>query len=272
MALLDRLKNSWVAFKTSVAFLGRDKSLWAIPFLSGLVFLVFICLFGLLILGGGFAGASSLRIYGLMAVLLFVMLFISAFFNAAFCWMVHEVALGKDTTVGSGMKRAKDNLKDILLFSLAMLAIKLITGALRGKRNPGFDLTSVARGWLASAIEVATGIAAKLVVPAMIITDRSFLDSVKQLRQSIKALPEIGVYEIGIKPLMGLLMGIVLLVTVLAVFAVPGVLPFFIIIDVLLLVALGIFISLLDKVYYTLVYLTLIEGKKIPGLHLIGSK
>ena len=121
----------------------------------------------------------------------------TTFLGSAQSWMVHEVAQGKDTTLASGIKRALKEIPDILLFALATLLITIIVGSLR-KRGTLGNLAG-------DFISLVTGIAGKLVLPAMIITERSFIDSIKQLGQAIKAIPEIAAFEIGIRPLTTLL-------------------------------------------------------------------
>lgn len=250
----DKLKNAWKIFKTSFSFIGKDKSLLIIPFImlfSGILFCVglFLIFFG----GGGRAG-----LYLSYILLMFFSYLWFTFLGAAQAWMVYEVAKGKDATLASGLKRAFHNFFDIVAFAFTSLAIAIISGYLRGKGRMG----EVAGGF----INKLAGIAGKLVLPAMIITERNFGDAVKQLSKSLQALPEIAAYEIGIGPLTFLSFWLGLGVAILF----GLVFGFFTGIIVFALIALALIILsiLVNQIYYTLVYLTLMEKKKFRGLDL----
>jgi len=182
----------------------------------------------------------------------------TTFLGSAQSWMVHEVAQGKDTTLASGIKRALKEIPDILLFALATLLITIIVGSLR-KRGTLGNLAG-------DFISLVTGIAGKLVLPAMIITERSFIDSIKQLGQAIKAIPEIAAFEIGIRPLTTLLIFISIGLAFLFGISLGPIIG--IILFLILFLIIIIFSILINQIYYTLLYLTLIEKKKIPGLKL----
>lgn len=104
--------------------------------------------------------------------------------------------------------------------------------------------------------------AGKLVLPAMIVTDRNFLESVKQLGDSVKALPEIATFEIGIRPLTFIAVLCGVLGTVILFFLSPFIaVPFAFTYFLLLIMA----VNYINSTYYTILYLTLIEKKKIKG-------
>ena len=193
-----------------------------------------------------------------MIIFLFLIYIWTTFLGSAQSWMVHEVAQGKDTTFASGIKRALKEIPDILLFALATLIISIIVGSLR-KRGTLGNLAG-------NFISLVTGIAGKLVLPAMIITERNFIDSIKQLGQAIKAIPEIAVFEIGIRPLTSLLMFISIGLAFLFGISLSPIIG--VILFLILFIVIIIFSILINQIYYTLLYLTLIEKKKIPGLKL----
>src|SRR3989344_6613366 len=198
MGFFDRLANAWNIFVTSLLFILKDKSLLIIPFL--LIFsVVFFCiLFVWLIYSPSIL--SFVLLFNAI-IFIFIMYLWTTFLSAAQSWMVHEVAQDKDATLISGFKRSIKNIFDIILFAIVKLLIGLVVGSLRRKYG---RVGHTAGGF----IELITGIAGKLVIPAMIITERSFIESVKQLGQAIKVIPEIATFEIGIRPLTGLLTGI----------------------------------------------------------------
>lgn len=259
MGFIDRLKNSWNTFKFSFGLIKKDRSLIAIPVLMFASVIVLCIIFAAFFLADFISAAgvvSDARVYLWMIIFLFIVYFTTTFYASAQSWMVHEVIQGKDTTVGSGFKRAFHNFFDILAFAFVSLIIMLLASRLRkggiaGRMGAGF-------------IETISGIVGKLVIPSMIITERHFGQAVMQLKESYKAIPEIATFEIGIRPLTSL-------ATIIGVFlAFIMFLSFGIITGLIFLIIWIITIMLLstyvNTTYYTLVYLTLIEKKKIKGL------
>jgi hypothetical protein len=255
MGIFDRLANAWHIFTTSISFIAKDKSLLAIPILLVLSSVVLCIAFFAMFFAPRVGGAFVANI----VVFLFIMYAWTTFLGAAQSWMVHEVAQGKDTTVRSGFGRALKNIGDVLAFAVVMLLIGAIAGRLRQKGALG----QIAGGFL----ETIAGIAGKLVLPAMIITERSFVQAVQQLRHAIRAIPEIATYEIGIRPLTGLVVWIGLGFAALLLFTAGliAAVAFF----VLWILAVVILSIQINQIYYTLLYLTLIEKKRVPGLRIV---
>ncbi len=255
MGFTDRLVNAWRIFVTSLSFIGRDKSLLAVPIILILTTIVFGIVFFFMFFVSAKAAAA---LYANIIIFLFVMYFWSTFLGAAQSWMVHEVAQGKDTTLASGLKRALKNILDVLAFTTVLLLIKILLGALRRKGRLG--------QYAASFLDLIVGIAGKLVLPAMIITERNFIQAMGQLKDSIKAIPEIATFEVGIRPLTSLVFFISIGISVL--FGLAFGITTGIIIFSLLFLAIIVLSTLINQIYYTLLYLTLIEKKKVHGLKL----
>ncbi len=259
MGFIDRLKNSWYIFKFSFGLIKKDKSLIVIPILMFASVIALIIIFILAFFAGSAGEAvSNAGIYFWMILFLFFNYFINTFYASAQSWMVHEVVQGKDTTVGSGFKRAFRNFFDILAFVIVSIIIKILASGLKkkgvvGKFSGGF-------------IETLSGIIGKLIIPSMIITERHFGQAVMQLKDSYKAIPEIATFEIGIRPLrsfattIGFFIAFILFLS----FGIFTGIIFF----VLWIIAIMLLSSYINTTYYTLVYLTLIEKKKIKGLKL----
>ena len=255
MGFFDRISNSWNIFKISFDFLKRDKSLMIVPVIGALVIIAVLILFFFFALpfvqyGGGW-----------LFVILFLLIvnIIAVFFAAIQSWMVYEVAVGKDATLSSGAKRAFNNLFDIVLFVIASLVVGSV---LRAVREKGGVFGEIASG----VVGVFVGIAQKLIVPAMIIGERNFWESVKYLGKAVKALPEIAVYEIGMGPLFfaAFLLNIAIAFLVAMIFGfLTGVIMF-----VVILVLMIYLYSLIDQIYYTLLYIAVLEKKKVKGLKL----
>ncbi|HLC62859.1 MAG TPA: hypothetical protein VJJ21_00920 [Candidatus Nanoarchaeia archaeon] len=254
MGFFDRISNSWNIFKISFDFLRRDKSLMLVPVIGVLTIAAALILFF-------FLAAPLLQSGGWLLMILFLLIIniIAVFFAAIQSWMVYEVAVGKDATLSSGAKRAFNNLFDIILFVIASLVVGSVLRAVREKGGVFGEIASGAAG-------VFVGIAQKLIIPAMIIGERNFWDSVKYLGKATKVLPEIAVYEIGMGPLFfaAFLIDIAIAFIASLIFGfVPAVILF-----VVILVLMIYLYNLIDQIYYTLLYLTVLEKKKVKGLKL----
>ncbi len=274
MPFIDRLANSWNLLKLSFQFLNKDKSLLAVPiilpFLNIITFgiLILIILSTVSIIPEKTEDAYGAIIgYSLLALFFFVMSFVNTFFGAAHSWMVYEVVKGKNTTLKDGLKRAFANLWDVFLFALAMMIIKILSAALRGQKKEGFDAGYYLRSFIAGWIETISTILGKLVLPAMIITEKSFTESVADLKHSVKKWPEILTFELGVNTVMSFITSLIIFpLIVLAILTLPSILGFiFVSLIVLTLIASSILNSFLNATYYTLLYIALVQGKKIKG-------
>src|SRR3989344_3556394 len=257
MGFIERLKNSWDIFKFSLGLIKKDKSLIAIPILMFVSVIALIIIFILAFFTGSIKEPGvNTGIY--FFVFVFFSYFITTFYASAQSWMIHEVVQGKNTTVASGFKRAFRNFFDILAFVFVFIIIRILASGLKkrgiaGKISAGF-------------IETISGIVGKLVIPSMIITERHFGQAVMQLKDSYKAIPEIATFEIGIKPLISLttIAGLFLAFIMFISFGIfIGIVSF-----ILWVIVIMLFSVYINTTYYTLVYLTLIEKKKIKGLKL----
>jgi hypothetical protein len=252
----NRIGNAWSIFKQSFVLLKRDKSLAIVPIVQLISGIAFLAALFVVYLSVDIDAMETAIQYLLLVIFLFITYLWTTLLSSIQSWMVHEVAQGKDATLASGVKRAAKNSLDIILFAGASVLIALIASRLRRK---GFAGRAAASG-----IEFVTGVAKQLVLPAMIVTERSFFQAVKQLKESVRVIPEILTYEIGMGPL--------LLIATLAVtffdFFVFIIFGSIAAIAVLLIwfVFLIILSNYTTTTYYTLLYLTLIEKKKISGL------
>jgi len=256
MRYIKRLKNAWEIFKTSLEFVLRDKSLLAVPALmvvSGFA----LCVIFLLMLPWMLIspGRFPLIILGFVILTQFIMNFL----GAMQCWMVHEVARGKDTTIASGFLRSLKETPDIIVYSIVFLVLSCIPR----KKNGGMG--ALVYNIFAEILSVFITIAGKLILPAMVITERTFWQSAKQLKQAMKAWPEILIFEVGVRPLMGMLFGIGFIITLFTFFISPIIAIVFFVFLILVEILLSVFIN---NTYYTLLYISLIEKKKVKGLKL----
>jgi hypothetical protein len=261
MGFFNRVKNSWSIFTLSLSYIRKDKSLLFVPYLTifGLIALLCIFFFSLMFFPGfsTYLTSSDIITYSWIALFLFCAYLVCTFLGAMQAWMVYEVAHKKDATLASGMKRAFANIWDILGFAVVAVVLVFLAHFLQEKGNLLGKITG-------GLLEGFRGIAQKLVLPAMIVTEKNFAQAVKKLKHGLRGWPEILTIEIGLGPLIifGLFasFGISFLVMV----YINGLVGIVVLIMLVLSVyAASIFIN---QVYYTLLYLSLIERMKIPGL------
>jgi hypothetical protein len=256
MDFTERLANAWRLFTTSLSFIHRDKSLLIVPAILVASAIAFSVGFVLLLLAR--QALSPAWLVANLLIFLFVMYVWVTFFSSAQSWMVREVAEGKNTTFASGLKRALKNIPDIVAYAFVMLTVKVVSAMLRRKGAVG----RAAGGVLA----VLAGVAGKLVLPAMIVTERTFLQSIEQLSHTTKVIPEIAAFEIGIRPLTWLSIFVSLAIS--AAFAASFGFLAGLIIAVFLLLTVTTLVVLVDQIFYTLLYLALVEKKHVQGLRL----
>lgn len=254
MGVFDRISNAIEIFLECLKFIWRDKSLLIVPILM----IIFNSIF-LLIFFSFFIIKSKVIVLIISFSLIYAILiyFINSFFSAIQSWMVYEVAQNKDATFVSGLKRALKEIPDIIAYSITAIIISMIVSNIKGKAGTIGEVAG-------SFISFITSIAGKLVMPAMIITERNFVESIKQLRKAVKRWPEILLFEIGIGPLNWIIIIINLVIFIpLAVFISPivGITTFLIIFVIQIIFSL-----VINQVYYSILYIALIERKKVSGI------
>lgn len=251
----DRIRNAWNIFTTSFAFIQRDKSLVIVPVLM-LISALFLCTIGIIVL---LLISPLQRGYQIVITILYVLFAQTwlTFLGSMQSWMVHETAQHKDATLASGFRRAAKNWKDIIAYAVVFLIISTIIGAIRRRGQAG----RIAGGFL----DAFAGIIGKLVLPAMIVSERNFGEAITQLKEAKQAIPEILSYEIGIRPLIFLaVIASAIIAYLLGQASVTMAVVFAIVMIVFLILA----VTFVNNTYYTLLYLTLIEKKHVRGLHL----
>ena len=158
-----------------------------------------------------------------------------------------------------------------------MTAIKVLTSIIRGKRREGFDIAGAVRHAFANLIERVAGILGKLVLPAMIVTNKTFKEAVEDLQRAVKTWPEIISFELGIGPLTGIVsFALFCIIGLVSVFVgslnlISGII-FFVLALFLLIVAMTILSTTINMTFYTLLYLALVEKKKFKNAKELFTK
>ena len=277
MSFVDRLRNAWNIFKLALSLLKKDRSLIIVPitivFLPIIILVLCLLIFikSLIIIFGSswketiLPYLSAVSFAGAILFVLFI-IFLITFLESVQVWMVYEVLKKGKTSISSGFGRAFKNFGDITAFTFTTISFTAFSFFLRSEGGKVGQTT-------ANVMDYLTSLAGKLVLPAMIITERNFKEAIKQLKESTIALPEIAAYEIGIRPLIFflLILGGFISITIFIFmtwvfnfwgggffFAFP-----FLIFWILMVILLSIYVN---ETYYTILYIKLIEKQKIEKL------
>ncbi|HUF85055.1 MAG TPA: DUF6159 family protein [Acidimicrobiia bacterium] len=167
---MTRIRHSWELFKTSWGVLRSDKTLAAIPAISGLVSLAALAGFGGLFLALGIDDGSGDEgsgieamgyVIGVVAYVVFA--FITVYFQSALVAGANERLEGGDATVGKSMGAATAKLHRILPWALVTATVSLILSQLERQ------------GWIgqvvANLLGMAWNILTFLTIPIIMLED-----------------------------------------------------------------------------------------------------
>ena len=124
---MTRIRNSLALARSSWAVLKADKELLLLPVISGIASLIVAASFVIpIFVAGNFGGASLV----VLAVMYFVLAYITIFFNAALISAADERLQGGDPTVGSAIRGAARRAGKILPWALLSAVVSVILRAI----------------------------------------------------------------------------------------------------------------------------------------------
>lgn len=163
---MGRIARGWRLAKLSLGVIRKDKELLVFPLLSALITILILISF----VAGAFVafgfegmldGSGSLTLGILMVAFYFIAFFISIFFNAAVVGAAMIRLEGGDPTFSDGIRIARENIKQILLWAIFAATVALVIRAIQ--KRVGF----VGR-IIMGALGVSFTIATYFVVPVFI--------------------------------------------------------------------------------------------------------
>ncbi|HEX6312050.1 MAG TPA: DUF6159 family protein [Acidimicrobiia bacterium] len=177
---MHRIRHSWELAKTSWRVLRSEKSLAAIPALSGLASLVALAVFaGLFFLVGfdfGSDGDSSSAVepagYVIAVVAYVVFAFVTVYFQAALVAGANTALSGGDATLAGSFGSARGKLHRLLPWALVTATVSLVISALERQGWVG----ELVAGFLGMAWNVVTF----LTVPIIMLEDVGPIDALKR--------------------------------------------------------------------------------------------
>jgi hypothetical protein len=238
--------------------------LWGVfPFVLvlGVVGMLFA---GLLDLGS----VLSLFYLGGMAVIFYwILLFplIKIYYRASQVWIVYQTFTGKKVTFRDGIKRARKNKGDILIFGIVEIIISQIVGRMKRGTGKGglWVIVNIIMGAVGFVIEEGWDLISHYLLPAAIIEEKTALEvvpEIKKLKENVPAalagtfaIDFVGDSILGIFILFiilsfifGIILSVVFQNVLIFVFIFLGIIAFLIIFKTL--------VDMVKTVYFTLFY------------------
>lgn len=261
--MFETLERSWRLVKGSLKLILEHPKLLVFPLISFGVFTIaftLILLFGIFsVLGLSLAlSATELKffIYLIFILIAFIGPFIATFFAVGLSSEVGELMQSKTPSFKRGFNHAYKNIKEIFLWSLTILAIKIIEGLLRSaaKKYGGGGLATKVGEGLVSILMAGWSFAISFVVPIMAFEDTNPFHSIKRSVQLLKnTWGETLVGAIGA----GTVIGWLAMVPVIFLAFISFLNPLMFIITIPLILMILIFSSILTQVFNT-VFMTVL--------------
>lgn len=168
MLTMGRIGNSIALAKASWQVLRADKELLLLPVISMAAAAVTLSLFFIPIMVGGFDGTS----FVLLAVMYFVLAYITIFFNAAVVSAAHERLAGGDPTVGSALRGAASRAGRILPWALISALVSAILRAIE-------ERAGIVGGIVIRMVGMAWTVVTFLVLPIIVIEGKGATEAIK---------------------------------------------------------------------------------------------
>lgn len=182
--------------------------------------------------------------------------------------MIDAYLKGRTPSLGVAFQDALKNIGGILALAIVDTLVSLVVSALKGKRRRrGLDIAGAILSAIGSAIEAAWTVLSFLLLPVIIIEDVGLGTALSRVRSIHDGnLLQIGVGEIGIRAVAGVIGFVFLLLMVpLALVLLPmkgAGIAIFVVLLVLGLTILGVVNSFAKAAYYTSLYLWAAERER----------
>lgn len=263
--MFETLDRSWRLIKGSLKLILEHPKLLIFPMFSFGVFsiaFIFILLFGIFsVLGLSLAlSTTELKffIYSIFLIIAFIGPFIATFFAVGLSSEVGELMQNKTPSFKRGFNHAYKNIKEIFLWSLTILAVKIIEGLLRGaaKKYGGGGMTTKIGDGLISILMAGWSFAISFVVPIIAFEDTNPFHSIKKSVQLLKnTWGETLVGAIGAGTVIGWLAMIPIVFLALVSFLNPLMFILTIPIIIIILIFSSILTQVFNTVFMTVLYL-----------------
>ena len=252
--MFENIFKGFSFIKESFNLIGKDADVIKPSFYSifvGVFFTIFSVIIMLFL-------ESGLNLGSMFYLLAFLVLlgnyFISYFFTGMTAFLVYDYFKDGDATISEAWAATKKNMFTILYLAIISAIVNVILGVLRGKAQRGRGAVGGLSGMILGLIEKAWTVGTYFMIPAIVIEDRDLGSAVERTTQIIKRnLLPIGVGEIAVGLVTGILSFIGIIIAVLIGFSLRGIAGPII---ALLLAAILIVIVIALSMYVTTAYHT----------------
>lgn len=265
--MFKRISNSWELVKASARVLQADKELLVFPIVSGIGSLIVLATFAIpFFLTGlleGFTGdnpGAKVASYLVAFAFYLCQYFIIIFANTAIVGAAMIRLKGGDPTVGDGFRIAFSHIGSILGYALISATVGMILRSLSRRGAIGQIVSSI--------IGLAWGLATYLVIPVLVVEDVGPIEGIKRSTKMLKKTwGEQIVGNFGIGTITGLLTVVIIIVGVIAAFALGAALnsavPVIAIIAlvVILVLAINLIGTALNGIYTAALYRYAADGE-----------
>ncbi len=246
-ATIEIAKSSWRVLKA-------DKELTVLPVLSGLASIVIAATFLIPMLSSAESELTTAN-YLFLAILYFVLSYVTIFFNAALVSAAHERLSGGDPTVGSALRGATSRAGKILPWALLSATVSIVLRTLEERAG---TLGRIVAGLAGMAWSVVTF----LVLPIIVIEGVGVGDAVRQSGTLFRRTwGENLAAQVGFG-----LLGFVAMIPAIVLFAigVGGAGIVLVAVGVLWVIAVAVVMATLSGIFQTALYHYATDGR-VPG-------
>lgn len=176
---MGTLDKTWSLYKASFTILCADAEIVLFPVMSAIsAILVAIGFFFPLFKSGVFEGMDpkniSWEMYALMFIWYFLNFFVVIFFNSALVGCAHMRLSGGDPKVRDGFRIAFEHIDKIIAWALVSATVGMVLSTIREKSK------GIVGKLLAGGLAVAWTLITYLIVPVIILEDRTTYDSIQR--------------------------------------------------------------------------------------------
>jgi hypothetical protein len=192
------------------------------------IYSIFLGIFFTAITGIAIYLSSKTMPSELVYILVFLVLmgeyYISYFFTGMTAFLVYDYFKDGDATMSEAWAATKKNAVTLFYLSIISAIVKVVTGVLRGKRGREGSAAGGLAGMILGFIERVWTVATYFIIPAIVIEDRDLKGAVARATDIMqKHLLPIGVGEIAVGFVTGLLTIIGFIVAIVLGFSIFGV-------------------------------------------------
>lgn len=220
--MFENIFRGFSFIKESFVLVTKDKDL-----IKPSIYSIFFGIFFTVIAGISIYLSSGTMPQELVYILSFLVLmgeyYISYFFTGMTAFLVYDYFKDGDATMSEAWAAAKKNALTLFYLSIVSAIVRVVTGILRGKRDRGRGVSGGLADMVLGFIERVWTVATYFIIPAIVIENRDLKGAVGRATEIMqKHLLPIGVGEIAVGLVTGLLTFIGFIIAIILGFLIFG--------------------------------------------------